>query len=655
MLIKNRLILPLLVCITCVIARDFGRQALAQSNQELLNQEQSAFMAAAREGGQCVVQIETFGGLERVGQELIAEGPTTGTIVAPDGWIISTLFSLRQKPASILVALPDGTRAPARIIARDYSRELALLKIDGYPDLPFATPSRLLTEPPSQLVGRWVLALGKTYDKLQASQSIGIISAVGRAYDRAIQTDAKISPINYGGPLVDLDGRILGILSPLSPGAFLEGDSTQIYDSGIGFAIPLQDILERLPRMQAGEDVRQGKLGIVPSEQNEFAGPVSIVGAMPGSPAAKAGVQAGDLLVTAQGKPVRILADLRHALGPVDAGSEFRFSVERDGQQVDLQVELTDEIPIYRRRYLGLRLRPSGDAGLEILAVEPDSPASATKLTSGMTIVSCNGKALESAEELRSLIAVAELDTPLVLSVTGEQDQMVDMALTPTTWPDGIARDMPAKAEGMNDSLTTSFVDVNVGDFPNKAYALVPPLANERSLGILIIFPEPGSLEREKVKAIWGNFARDYGWIVAVINSGNPQRWSPEELQLAGRVLGRMKNGYTIDKARTVLGGLGVGGRMALLAAGMQPDKISAVMTIGTDFGRLRAGSRNSPLQSIDYLLVGDSEALTAAAENLKQNGYAAEILPGNGLEPQKLETHPQEQLELWLEGLARF
>jgi hypothetical protein len=82
------------------------------ASADLLGAEEEAFRAAVQNIAQSVVQIETFGGLERVGDELVAEGPTTGTIVDPDGWIISTLYSFRQQPASILVSLPDGQRVP---------------------------------------------------------------------------------------------------------------------------------------------------------------------------------------------------------------------------------------------------------------------------------------------------------------------------------------------------------------------------------------------------------------------------------------------------------------------------------------------------------------------------------------------------------------
>ena len=94
------------------------------------------------------------------------------------------------------------------------------------------------------------------------SVSVGIISAVGRIWGKAIQTDAKISPINYGGPLIDIEGRVQGILVPASPQGEDVTAGFEWYDSGIGFAIPMEDVLAVLPRLKQGKDLKKGLLGI---------------------------------------------------------------------------------------------------------------------------------------------------------------------------------------------------------------------------------------------------------------------------------------------------------------------------------------------------------------------------------------------------------
>lgn len=619
----------------------------------LWTKEQAAFRLAAERAAECVVQIETFGGLERVGEQRVAEGPTTGTVIDAEGWIVSSLFSLRQQPASILVTLPDGQRVPARIVARDFSRELAILKVE--------TPTKLSTARPGpasasqQWVGSWAVALGKTYDANNVSQSIGIISAVDRAYGRAIQTDAKISPLNYGGPLVDLHGSTLGVLTPISPGTFIDGDSSQLYDSGIGFAIPLPDILQRLPRLQAGEDIHPGKLGIVAAEQNELAGPLRIAGAIPGSPAAKAGVRPGDFLIEANGKPIQLLAQFRHAIGPSDAGNPFAFTVLRGDQRIEMSGELLAELPTYRRRYLGLRLKETDKPGLEIVDVIANSPAGQSKLESGQRIIACNGQPLDSDLEFRKQIAVAELDRPLRLNVQGPEDSTSTVEILATTWPTELATDIPAADDRLEESMQPQVVDINLGDFPNQAYALIPPLADQRSLGLLVVFPEPGNLDREKTKAHWNSFARKFGWIVAVVNSGDTRRWTSEEIQLAGRVVGRMEKGYKLNPAKIVYAGLGIGGRIALAAAVSKPEKVQGIITLGTSLERFRPKQENFPLKSLDFLFVGNPDLLKATAEALTEKGFAANLIPSQGIQGNKWDSLPQSQMEFWLEGIARF
>ncbi len=624
----------------------------------LVEAEESAFQAAVERVAPSVVQIETFGGLERVEEELVAEGPTTGTVVAADGWIVSTLYSFRQQPASILVTLPDGQRAAARIVARDFSREVALLKVDVDQPLPVAE----FTPKTEVRVGQWAVALGKTYDKNSVSQSVGIVSAVDRAYGKAIQTDAKVSPINYGGPLVDLEGRVMGILSPISPGTFLEGDSSQLYDSGIGFAIPIQDIMDRLDKLQQGQDIHAGKLGVVSATQNEFLGPVRITGAAPGSPAAKAHMQAGDVIVSAGGQPVAMLYQLKQALGPVDAGQSLAVTVQRGEERLIFEPTLVDKIPVYRRRYLGLRLAPVAQ-GLRIAHVEPDSPAQQAGLTAGQTITKCNDQPLQATSDLQNILAVAELDTPLTLQVlpadAGDAPQSQAVELLVGTWPVELAQSLPeidSRAEKVGDAVPEcEVVDVVLGDFPNKAYAIIPPDSATRTLGLLVVYPEPGELDRAKTKAYWSDFCRDYGWIVAVINSGDPGGWSREEIGLGGRVVGRLSNNYQIDKARTVMSGLGIGGRIALASALMENQRVSGALTVGTDLKGLGWPQANAPMQSIDFLLVGDAGQLATVADSLTKMGYAANTLAAPNLELGKWESFPTQAIQRWLEGLARF
>ena len=110
-------------------------EATAQVD-DLSAREESAFREAVERVAPSVVKIEALGGLERVGDVLLGDGPTTGLIVSADGYIISSIFNFAQQPASILVTLPDGTRTPATWVAADKSRMLVLLKVNVAAQLP---------------------------------------------------------------------------------------------------------------------------------------------------------------------------------------------------------------------------------------------------------------------------------------------------------------------------------------------------------------------------------------------------------------------------------------------------------------------------------------------------------------------------------------
>ena len=242
-----------------MVATAFRFCAAARADQESAAIEQRAIPGGRGERiAPSIVKIETVGGLERIGNMLVNTGPTTGLIVSPDGFIISSAFNFISRPSSILVGLPDGTRTPARLVATDRQRMLVLLKIDVDEKLP--VPEAV---PESEIrVGQWAIALGRTFDAAQPNLSVGIVSGLNRIWGTAMQTDAKISPNNYGGPLVDIRGRVLGVLAPLSPDKHEEFAGVEWYDSGIGFAVPLAHINTVLPQLSAGHDLKPGILGV---------------------------------------------------------------------------------------------------------------------------------------------------------------------------------------------------------------------------------------------------------------------------------------------------------------------------------------------------------------------------------------------------------
>ena len=300
------------------------RTAVAQEDLEGL--EEAAIRQAVATIAPSVVKIETLGGLERVGQVLVGTGPTTGLIVSADGYIISSAFNFIQQPTSILVSLPGGQRAAAKIVARDHSKMLVLLKVATTETLP--VPAAV---PRSEMaVGQWAIAIGRTYDQPLPNLSVGVLSALNRVWSRAIQTDAKISPANYGGPLIDIHGRVLGVLVPLSPqGQGSEVAGAEWYDSGIGFAVPLAEINTRLEALKAGKDQYAGLLGISLKPGDIYVLPAEIAASQPGSPAYKAGLKAADIIVEVDGEKIVRQAQLKHALGGRYAGDKVQVIVTR--------------------------------------------------------------------------------------------------------------------------------------------------------------------------------------------------------------------------------------------------------------------------------------------------------------------------------------
>ena len=320
-----------LILLTLCVAGPLARPAVAQDLPRL---EQQAIQAAVDRVADSLVQIQCVGGRQRVEGMTLGDGPGTGLIVSPDGLILTSRFHFARTPNAILVTLPSGERLAARRVATDSSRGLVLLKVD----LPTGSPP--LTVPPLASVasarpGAWALAVGRTFDPDAVNVSVGVISATDRVWGKAIQTDAKISPSNYGGALVDIAGRVWGLLVPLSPSRESKVAGAAWYDSGIGFAIPYETIRKILPRLARGEDLQSGFLGVsLVSEQNLFGIVPQIQRVHPDSPAATAGLQQGDRIVAVDRQPVATIAELKYQLKPHLAGDEVEILIERDGVQV---------------------------------------------------------------------------------------------------------------------------------------------------------------------------------------------------------------------------------------------------------------------------------------------------------------------------------
>jgi S1-C subfamily serine protease/predicted esterase len=426
---------------------------------------EKAMKAAAAKAAPSVVKIETAGGLEVAGGGKkggppgkgpapgIARGTgaTTGLIVGADGFIITSSFNFANKPTDIFVTVPGRpTRLVAKVVATDQTRMLTLLKVDAK-DLPVPTPV-----PKADVkIGQWALALGRTLDPNTdhpPSVSAGIISATNRLWGKAFQTDAKVSPTNYGGPLVYLDGRVYGVLVPASVRGEGETAGFEWYDSGIGFAIPLEDILAKLPVLKQGKDLRRGLLGINPQSSDAY-NTQPVVGAIqPDSAAARAGLKVGDKLVAIDDKPVPNFSTVQHVLGPKYEGDTVKLKVLRGDKEVEFpSVALLGTATAYVNAYLGiLPLRDDPAAGVQVRFVYPKSPADTAGIKEGdriMQLGRADAKTLapvRNRQQLASALSQMTPGTEIKIEVKRKDgDKLETVSAKLTTVPDAIPETLP--------------------------------------------------------------------------------------------------------------------------------------------------------------------------------------------------------------------
>lgn len=255
-----------------------------------------------------------------------AMGAGSGFIIDPSGLIVTNNHVVGHAD-KIQVSLTDGTRLPARVIGTDELTDVALIKVQAsgaLPAVPFGDSRQVE-------VGDWVLAAGNPFG-LGGSVTAGIISARGRdlgagPFDNFLQLDAPINPGNSGGPIFNMDGQVIAISTAIvSP----SGGSV-----GIGFATPSDLVVPIINQLRANGRIERGWLGVsVDDSQNG----VMIASVERTSPAGRAGLRAGDTILTLNGERIESARSLIRAVAAVSPGSNVVLSVRRQGRQIDVPV-----------------------------------------------------------------------------------------------------------------------------------------------------------------------------------------------------------------------------------------------------------------------------------------------------------------------------
>ena len=361
----------------------------------------------------------------------------SGFIISDDGYVMTNAHVV-QDADEILVRLNDRRELSAELIGSDPQTDVALLKIDAT-DLPTLT----LGDSDALKVGEWVAAIGSPFG-FDYSVTAGIVSAINRtlprdAYVPFIQTDVAINPGNSGGPLFNLDGEVVGINSQIftRSGGFM----------GVSFAIPINVAMDVADQLREDGRVNRGWLGVIiqPVSQDlaESFGMDDAIGALiadldPEGPAARGGLQAGDVILEVNGEKVERSSTLPRLIGRGLPGSEVELTVMRDGEEIVESVELgswpnaeeqTAQTGSNNQARLGVMVAEVSETmreqlnitgGVEVRQVEPGSAAAEAGIRRGDVIVSIDHRSVSSSDELVKIVEELPTDRAIPLRLFRE-------------------------------------------------------------------------------------------------------------------------------------------------------------------------------------------------------------------------------------------
>lgn len=447
---RARLVLALLGILACgraepvrsAAAADMP-QGRAQANQALNTSRRTALVDAAARVAPAVVSVNIVKRERAVpqtpfdfffvprGYEQVVQGLGSGFIVTGDGVIVTNQHVV-DGADSIVVTTRDGRDFPARLLGEDPLTDIAVLHIQasGLPTAPLGKSTDLM-------IGEWVVAIGNPYGFLlgnsEPSVSAGVVSAVGRnllpggdqpgVYVHMIQTDAAINQGNSGGPLINALGQVVGVNSSIL--------SSTGGNVGLGFAIPIERAMRVADELRRYGAVRRAWVGLDVAGSDQLnawkrAGGLRVTRVAAGGPAARAGIQQGDVLISAEGQPLRTFLDWEATKLDISPGDSVPVQLQSGGRRRGVSVAV-EELPTSRAEKVSVL----GD--MELVTVTPavqqerglrsargaliyrmgEETQDATGLRAGDVILQINRQAISSAEDTRRAFRAAAGRTPV--------------------------------------------------------------------------------------------------------------------------------------------------------------------------------------------------------------------------------------------------
>ena len=604
---------------------------------------------AAAKVAPSVVQIETVGGTDRIGELAVGTGPTTGLLIDTEGYVVSSSINFAHSPSGILVRLANGQRLAAQLVATDHHHKIALLKIDTA-DLP---PAPIVADVGQIRVGQWAIAVGRAFDSQHTNVSVGIISALGRVWGKALQTDAAVSPNNYGGPLINLRGEVVGLLVPMSPASDEEVAGVEWYDSGIGFAVPADLVLQAASRLKSGEDLYPGLIGMTMAKSIAMSGPPVVSSVLPNSPAEKGGLEKGDRIVRIGKTNIAQSAQIKYELASRYAGDTLNILVRRGNATVECEATLVAELEPYRCPVLGiLPFRDEDEQnGIAVRQVLPGTPADRVEITAGDRIISFDSKAVADADDLRTRIARRKLSEKIVLEVERPSGRKrVDVPLQAAL--SSLPEKLPAAAINP-EAKAGREVSLALPEYKNQIKAYLPKGFSDNQQYGLLIWMRSATDEAGKLE-LWKQHADGRRIIVVLIEPASADRWLPGEADVVRDLSRLCRKRFSLDPNRLVVGGQAGGGTLAYRAAARQRDEWTGCIA----FDARLAGPRitDHPEKRF-HLLIGRSdkgrlaEGLDQAAGLLRKGGLPVIVLQRSGA-PDRINDQDAAAVARWIDLL---